>query len=190
MTVKKFLPNHKIDPRTIYGDQAYVTQSFVEANVKRGTQHFIEEEITMNASQVLMFSFVTGSQPVIIKFRDIRADDRVRYEAYEDAVFSNQGTPGSVTIKNYNSMINNPSECEARTGAVASNLGTLLTKYTTPRSTNQSLSIDPFSVTGIERVLKPNTNHLLVLTNLITNTPVFVRFYLSFYEGPLSVNLL
>lgn len=81
MTRRHAIPFRDNDPRLYFGDQGTVTQSFVEANIKRGTQWFIEKERTHSGEKNYLFK--TGKLPVIIKYVLIDSDDRIRLRLME-----------------------------------------------------------------------------------------------------------
>jgi len=77
-----------IDPRVYTGYQGFTIQSFVEANIKNGTQFSISVEATLPANSKKYYAFKTPNNPdktIIIKNRFIETDGGIRYKPYVGA---------------------------------------------------------------------------------------------------------
>lgn len=180
------MPNVPIDERVYTGLKAFTVQSFVESNSKNGTQY--EYTVSNNAVAAgTNFDIImtTGSKPVLIKNRQVSfTGAEVQISVFKGTVFTAGNT---VNIFNLNTSMVAPSVSSVKSSPTISNVGTqtgaTTATYGTPDQGNRA--IGTYGLTGTERVLAPNTNYLLRITNADT-VACKVSAYVSFYEGELS----
>lgn len=180
------MPGIPIDERVYTGYKAFTVQSFVEANSKNGTQYeYTAANNAVSAGSNFDIVMTTGSKPVLIKNRQISfTGAEVQVSVFKNTVFS-AGT--ALAIYNLNTAMVAPTVSTAKFAPTISNIGTqtgaTTTTYGTPDQGNRA--IGTYGLIGTERVLAPNTNYLLRVTNADTST-CKISAYISFYEGELS----
>lgn len=178
-----------LDPRVYTGYQGLTTQSFIEANVKNGTQFGITYEVQITAGSKAYAAIKTPTDTnVLIKTRLLSTDGGMRYMPRIGAVF----TPDTTVIPsfNLNGQSANTSQLVANT-VTAGNVTSLGTAFDVIRSasgTGSNREQGIFGTQGIERVLPKDTNILLEFENL-DNKTIFVVYAVTWYEGPLSTEL-
>ena len=178
-----------LDPRLYTGLQGLTVQPFTEANVKNGTQFYISYEFTLPAASVQYAVFSTGSLPknTLIKNRIINTDGGMRYTPRVGA--TGIVTGDSIGIYNLNARSSNTSINTANlvTSVVDEGVSFDVVRSAAGVGSNRQQGI--FASDGVERLLQPDTDYLLKFENL-DNKTIFVVFYTTWYEGPLSVDIL
>lgn len=174
-----------LNPSGLYvGLRAVTQQNYTEANVKNGVQYEASSLVSaLAAGSSSNVVFTTGNFPIVVKARQVTFNGTsLRANVYRSPVFTG-GTPtpyfnlndinpvtGGVTIL-VGATITNPGvEFGAPTYMLGSTGGV-----------GQSV-VSTFTVTGQERVLRPNTTYVLQLTNTSAEAQDIVS-YLSWYEG-------
>lgn len=179
-----------VDPRVYIGYQGITTQSFVEANVKNGVQFTFTIEMDLAASETRYYSFNTGSNDTIIKTRLLSTDGGARYTPRRNATYT-LGTLQDIIV-NLNGKSSNTSNSSLYTVPIGNvtNDGERIdvVRSASGSGTAQRLS-SIFDSEGIERILVPNSQYLLKFENLETKS-IFIIFSLTWYEGPLSTDLI
>lgn len=165
------------------GTRAVTQQNYTEANVKSGRQYETSWNVPALGSGASAYvSFVTGSNPVIVKSRIIKFNGTsLVTRVYRGPTF----TPGDpIPYANLND----------RNPVVGGVVVTLAPSVTAPGTEIAAPSYDvgtdgqgnssygTYSVYGSERVLRPNTAYLLQTLN-DSGATQRVSGYLSWYEG-------
>lgn len=177
-----------IDPNTYIGDSAITVQSYVEINSKRGTQWETQIHFTsIAASATQTFAFTTGSQPVLIKCRQINGEyAKLTYSIYRDSTVTG-GT--SISVANMNDRTPQHGEVVVVKNPTVSVQGTLWAPPLVVLGSATNKTYSSYGENQGERVLKENTTYLITITNNTTNTVPDLTVDLSFYEGPLDVEI-
>lgn len=175
-----------IDYRVYTGLKGLTTQSFIEANVKNGTQWEVSFESTSIASGANSDAIlVTGNQYVLIKSRLLNfTGSEIEVSVYKNSTY----TGGSnLPIYNLNTVIGGSPLAVMKTGVTVTSIGTEIASKTHyyGTDTNVNQAVGSFSVAGIERVLAPNTIYLLRIINQAA-TSIKLAGYITFYEGEIS----
>lgn len=171
------------------GDRAMTTQDYISANVKNGLQYEVSAltpSLAAGANSDTVF--VTGAHPVLIKSRIVKFNGlSLATRVYRGPTF----TGGTVTPY-FNLNDRNPitGGVVIRTGATVTAPGVEFGAPTFDIGTDGqgNSSYGTFSVSGIERLLAPNTTYLLRITN-DSAAPQRVSAYLTWYEGPTDLPL-
>lgn len=180
----------------IGGDNAFVVQPFTEANVKRGLQYYIRTAwasdpvsngvIPGGASRKL--HFVIGAKQILVKLRIFEySGEELKIEIFSNPVGVTGGD--NLPVINWNAV--NP---VASTVTVTENVST--TSDGTPfagkpeyffgaANANQrdTLSIPE----GRERVIPPNSEFLVIITNT-NGQDARAQYFLDWYEGPTDIS--
>lgn len=184
------LPSEAINPRVMIGMEAFTMQSFVEANCKNGTQFEAATYTPVFAAGTSKdIIAITGSKPVLIKNREFTfTGDELSTAIYRAPTYTG-GTP----FPYYNLSDLNPQvgEVVLLTGATVTSVGVQISptyqllgsvpqggQAVTPTNAESSLS-------GMERVLRPNTTYLLRTTNT-SLAAMKLSSKSTWYEGHLS----
>ncbi len=166
------------------GLRALTTQSYIEANVKNGVQYELSStNLAVGIGANIDVVATTGALPVLIKLRKIDFNgSNLQARVYKDTVFT-----GGTLVPYFNMNLRNPvaGTVQIRAGATVSNIGVEAGAPTfmlgSVGGVGQS-SIGSYALSGIERLLAPNTNYALRITN--TSPAVQdIATYLSWYEG-------
>jgi hypothetical protein len=183
------LPSKHWDHRVYAGLLGAVFQSFVEANVKRGLQFYIEEEITLTANQTKSWLITTGDKPLIIKYYSASADSGLRLTLRENPVISSEGTDSNTLIRNYNRKEPIPTTCEFFQDPVITTDGERFGLIRVHTATNQqNMGSSPTNNQGIEVILPKNTTIQINFQNMVNNSNLIV-FWMTWYEGDTSDNM-
>lgn len=180
-----------LDPRLYTGLQGIITQPFTEANVKNGTQFEVSFYTpALAAGANLDIVFTTGDLPILLKASHLEVNGAgITMTFYRSPTYTG-GTP----VQTYN--LNSGSGIEAQTvvlqGATVTSAGVQISTPITfmgsvvPGASSSSVTNGEV---GLDRVFEPNTTYLRRITSIDTNAQV-AAFYTTWYEGPLSVDLL
>ena len=175
-----------IDYRVYTGLKGLTTQSFIEANVKNGTQWEVSFESNSVASGASVDSVMqTGDQYVLIKSRLLHfTGSEIESSVYRAPAYTG-GT--QLPIYNLNTVISGSPLAIMKAGVVVSNVGTEIAAKTHAYGTNTNVNqaVGSFDVEGVERVLAPNTAYLLRVVNQ-SDTSIKLSGYITFYEGEIS----
>lgn len=180
------IPNAPLDERVYNGLKGLTVQPFIENNVKNSTQwEYASQNNALLAGTFQDAVFIVGAQPVLIKSRQIVfTGASITAQVFESPTYTG-GTLAS--LYNLNRM--KPVAClsQVKTGVTTSATGTQVAAPTYAYGTDSqgNRAVGTFSVTGLERVLAPNTTYLLRITNNDTATAK-VSTYVTFYEGEIS----
>lgn len=175
-----------LDERVYTGLKALTVQPFVEANVKNSTQwEFSSLNPSLGAGLFQDSVFIVGSQPVIIKSRQITfTGSGITAQVFETPTYTG-GTTAS--IYNLNRVLPNAPLSSIVTGVTTTVTGVQISAptYAFGADTSAPKTVGTFATAGIERVLKPNTAYLLRITNNDASA-CKIAVYTTFYEGELS----
>lgn len=169
--------------RITNGLRALTSQSYTEVNVKKGQQYELSADTPTlaNAANIDVI-FTTGTLPVIIKSRQVKFNGAsLLTRVYRSPTY----TGGTVTpYFNLNDINPVAGLSLVRTTPTVTAPGT---EFGAPTfdigSTGQgNSSLSTYAITGIERVLQPNTTYLLRITN-DSGATQRVSSYLTWYEG-------
>tara|TARA_R110000782_G_C14671701_1_gene399062 strand:+ start:168 stop:743 length:576 start_codon:yes stop_codon:yes gene_type:complete len=185
-----------IDPRVYTGLQGFTTQSFVEANVKNGTQFSLTDEIIIPASSTVYRVFKTSVElDTLIKTRLINTNGGMRFTQRVNATFVTGaiidpiGAPlGTGLLFNLNDRVINLSQAEYRAVTSISAAGYPRDAIRSTQGTGSNREQGIFSSAGIERSLTRDTEYLFGFENF-ENRELYVMFSTTWYEGPSSVDL-
>lgn len=167
-------------------DSSLVVQTYLEYNVKKGTQF----EAATYASALAVGAnidviFQTGAKPVAIKFREIQFDStKLQLNLYRGPTFT-----GGIVAVPFNLTDINPlvSTVTVRGGATVTAVGTQIAA-TRDFVGSDGQGISRFAVgaaIGLERDLLPNTFYLSRITNTSAQIQQ-VSSYTTWYEGLLN----
>lgn len=169
--------------RVMNGIRGLVSQSYIEANVKKGVQYELSGNTAVLADGASIDTiFSTGALPVIIKSRIVKFNGTsITTRVYRAPTF----TGGTITpYFNLNDIAPVTGLSVIRTTPTVTVVGTEFGAPTfdigSAGQGNSSLST--YSVTGIERVLRPNTVYLQRITN-DSGAAQRVASYLTWFEG-------
>lgn len=179
-----------IDPRVYSGLQGLTVQPFVEANVKNGTQFEASTYIpSLAAGQSVYSTIQTGNLPVLIKASELEVDGAgIQVTLYKNPVVSG----GTITPSfNLDTGSGNTALSVIRSGVTVTSEGTQVSTPLTllggVRGGTNSVATN--GTIGLDRVLEPNTLYLRKVTSIDTASQR-VSLYTTWYEGPLSTDLL
>lgn len=174
----------------IGGTSAVTVQPYIELNVKRGRQFFINEVVqSVSASGgTKEYLIRTGPDPVLLKQRVIKTNsDDVDYEVFVGGTLSvtADGTP--VTIRNANGVSPLPTQLEIYEDPTFTGTGNLSDLDWIPGAELQgNRSEGSFSTEGFEKVIPGNTDFIVRFTNNGGN-PTKMLYFLTWYEGVIDV---
>lgn len=182
-------PSETIDPRVYIGLQALTVQSFTEANCKNGTQYEVTTfEPNFAPLAVRDFVVLTGTKPVLIKNRLFEfTGSLIQTTIYKNPVYT-----GGTIIPYFNLSDINPVTGESvilgaptvsSTGTQISPTFSLVGNIPQTGQAVISKSAEN-SVTGLERVLAPNSVYLYRTVN--AGTASILASKTTWYEGGLS----
>ena len=171
----------------ILGVAGVTTQGFVEANIKRGRQHFIIHEfanVTVGTSR--QFGFTTGPSGALIKWREVTftGSTRILYNVYEGATFTG-GTP--IPIRNENRVSPKTPSMQVVHTPTVSVLGSPyrpLAIYGTGADTGNANRAGT-AVVGRDVFLKPSTQYVVDILNS-AGVAGYIQFEVGWYEGALT----
>lgn len=170
-------------PGAFVGLRALTTQSYIEANVKSGVQYEVSSyaaALAAGANQDTVFT--TGASPVLVKTRQI-GFDAAKLEA---RVYGGVTYTGGSLVPYFNLNLRNPvaGTVAIRSGATITGVGVEVAaaSYMVGSTENGNRTVGTFQLSGLERLLNPNTNYMLRITNT-SAAPSQVSTYISWYEG-------
>lgn len=183
--------NKEHEVQTIYlggPNGTQVCQSYVEYNVKKGTQWELSHRFVGVAATngIVAFKITTGSKPVILKGSEISTEA----QAFVRRIFkgSTATVDAAISIYNLNDELNpltplttvnvvtgltGGTECFAPFYRKNSSGGT---------SGTSTVRTGGGLVAGLDKILKPNTTYYFSFQNLGTEVAE-ITFYSTFYEG-------
>lgn len=176
-----------IDERVYTGEQAFTTQPFTEANVKNGSQFYISEVFSVVQAGSKYIIFTTGDADTIVKLRNISTNGGLEYTVFRNPTISSNGA--AVTIHNLNDKNPNPNIVNVFEDPTVTNEGDqwdILKAFN--QQGNQSGG-GVFGSAGIERILAKNSTYLVKFDNT-DNSTIDIQYIVSWYEGPLSVDII
>lgn len=169
------------------GDRAMMIQSYNEANVKRGLQFFTRiawptsSPIANGPAAARKIRFATGAKPVLFKGRVFDyIGEELTIQLYESPTGVTGGT--AVTPRNFNRI--NPA---ASTVQITRDVTTVTDGVTIDDleyffgSTNAPQRQASSIPAGRERVLKPNTVYLIVITSVVGTARA--QYFGDWFEG-------
>jgi hypothetical protein len=169
--------------RVMNGLRGLVTQDYNSVNVKKGVQYELSGNTAVLADGASIDTiFTTGPLPVIIKSRLVKFNGTsIATRVYRAPTY----TGGTITpYFNLNDIGPVTGGATIRTTPTVSAVGTEFGAPTFDIGSagvgNTSLST--YTVTGIERVLRPNTTYLQRITN-DSGAAQRVSSYLTWFEG-------
>jgi len=175
-----------VDERVYTGLKALTTQPFIEANVKNGSQWEVSfENNSVAAGTSVDAVMTTGNQYVLIKSRQISfTGSEIEASVYKNPSFTGGST---LPIYNLNTSFSVSPLAAIKAGVNVSSIGTEVAakSHAYGADTNVNQTSGSYSVTGLERVLQPNTAYLLRILNQSSIT-VKIAGYITFYEGEIS----
>lgn len=172
------------------GTRAISVQNYIEANVKNGVQY----EVSANSAALAIDGnidtvFTTGAKPVLIKSRIVKFNGAsLVTRVYRAPTF----TGGSI-VPYFNLNDRNPvaGSVVILSGASVSDPGIEFGAATFDIGSEGlgSSSLSTYAVTGIERLLAPNTTYLQRVTN-DSAAIQRVSTYLTWFEGDTDLPLI
>lgn len=170
--------------RVLGGFSAWTTQTFVEANVKRGEQHFVIHEFAgVAVGQSRVIGVTTGPKPVLIKWREVSftGSSRVLYTVTEGATFTggNSIAPSNENRVNPKSPLTNV--VHTPTVTVPGTAYRSQAMYGSGADTGNSARVG-VAVPGRDVVLAANTQYLVTLLNTAGSTG-YIQFEFGWFEN-------
>lgn len=181
------IKQYNIDERVYTGLQAFTVQSFTEANVKNGSQFYISEVFTLDSNTTTYIAFNTQDADTIIKFRQIATNGGLEYKVYRNPTVTYDGT--NITVHNLNDKNPNSNLVTIQKNLTVTNIGD---QWDIVKAFNQQGSQSGggvFATSGVERVFNKNSDYLVEFFNT-DNTEVEVHYVVSWYEGPLNIDII
>jgi hypothetical protein len=178
-----YMTDGAIADQAFQGLRAMNTQTYVETNVKLGAQFYIQYALpTLAGGATHKIAFVTGAQPVLIKSRDLYGfGASIALQIFKQPTGVTGGTP--ITVQNYND-INAVATTVNVTGGVATTANG--TAWGDPQHIYGASQVVSRTGSGLapggDRVLKPNSSYLVVVTNADTQS-ASADYFLTWYEG-------
>lgn len=168
---------------TVNGSFALTSQPYVELNVKRGSQwelFSLFRNVPSNGEKVVLFR--TGDKNCIVKNRILQSNkEDAEFYLSTNATITSTGTP--YEIINLNEVYQEPLETAYYENPVVSAQGNLkLLDWIPGEQGVSNRSTGGFVTTGLERVLQPNSDYLLVIKNNAEQA-ADMSLYITFYEG-------
>lgn len=182
---RKLFDNWK---NTIGGTFAVTTSNFIELNVKRGQQFYINEKIigVPATGGTKEYLFIIGPDPVILKNRVIKTDSAdMDYEVLVGGTlsFTDNGTP--IQIYNASGVSTNTPAAQAFEDPTYTGTGVLNELDWIPGSEGiGNRSLGSFSTQGFEKIIPANAQVLVRFTNN-GGTVADIFYFLTYYEGPI-----
>ena len=177
-----------IDPRVYTGVLAVTTQSFTEANVKNGVQYYISESFDIPQSTFKYIKFATGAKDTIVKLRIVATSGGLEYLVFRSPTIT-PATGVPFDIFNLNDIDPKPVEMTISEDPTVTDEGDRWDVVTAFNQQGNQSGGGVFQSSGIERILKPSTDYLVKFTNT-DNATIQVQYTVSWYEGPLSSNII
>lgn len=167
----------------INGSFAVTTQTYVELNVKRGSQwefFSLFRDVPVGGEKAVLFR--TGDKNCIIKNRILQSNkEDAEFYLSKNATITSTGMPYEVI--NLNEVYQEPLETAYYENPVVAAQGDLkLLDWIPGEKGISNRSTGGFVTTGLERVLQPNSDYLLVIKNNAEQT-ADMSLYITFYEG-------
>jgi hypothetical protein len=169
--------------QTIGGIFAITTQNFTELNSKRGQQWDVFELYRgLGTGEDKHWLLRTGSQTVILKNRALKTNSNdLEFLVSTDAVITDAGATN--TVGNLNAVYQAPVETTFHLNPTVSSTGNpRIFDWVPGANTVGGRTEGGFATEGLERILAPNTDHLIIARNQGDST-ADVSIYLTFYEG-------
>lgn len=172
------------------GLRALNVQGYVESNVKLGYQFYFQYMLPTLAgggTNAVKIAFRTGAQPVLIKDRALYAlGNSVGLQLFKAPTGISGGT--AIPVQNYNDIIPQTSTVTVLGGVTTTSNGTPWGDPTHIYGASQAAGRTGSGLApGADRVLAPNRDYLIVVTNLDTTTgaggQALCDYYLTWYEG-------
>lgn len=165
------------------GLRAITSQDYTSVNVKKGVQYEIASNTAALADAANIDTiFITGAKPVIIKSRLVRFNGT----SLTTRVYRGPTHSGGAVAPYFNLNDKDPvvGGVVIRSGTTVTVVGTEFgaPTFDVGSAGQGNSSLSTYSVTGIERVLRPNTTYLQRITN-DSGAAQRVTSYLTWYEG-------
>lgn len=184
-----------LDERAYGGNVALNMQSFVESNIKNGSQWEVQfGSDTVSAGESICIIFTTGSERALIKsviptFLGGSATGAwYRAPTYTGATSETFYNPNDDTQANKEITLETGITGQ---GLAVSDYGTQtspLFEFIGDQASSLNQRTPTTEVRGFERVLRANSVYLLRLQNT-TDAAIKMRLYVTWYEGDLSTDL-
>lgn len=181
------------DPRTIDGSKAYTMQPYTALNIKRGSQFYARVAYpigsTVAAGATVKLYFETGDKTILVK------DRMFHYigEEFEINIYSSPtGVTGGTAIPISNWNLKSPQSTtvvSALKGVATTSDGTAVQgpEYFFGAAATGQRTPDAIPE-GYERVIPPNSNFLVTITNNGAN-PARCEYFLTWHEGDISTEI-
>lgn len=167
------------------GLRAFGMQSYVESNVKLGTQFYAQYSLPLLAAAAShKISFATGAKKVSVKGRDLyAAGANISYQIFKVPTGLSGGN--AIPVQNYNDVNPVATSVSIKGGVTATGNGT---SWGDPSyiygSTLVGGRVGSGLAPGGDRILAPNSTYLVVVTNLDTAAlTVPPSWFLTWFEG-------
>lgn len=170
------------------GTFALTTSNFVELNVKRGQQFYINEKVVDVAATggTKEYLFIIGPDPVILKNRVIKTNAAdMDYEVFVGGTlsFTDNGTP--IQIYNASGVSTNTPVVQVFEDPTYTGTGVINEIDWIPGSEGiGNRSVGSFSTAGFEKIIPANAQILVRFTNN-GDTVADIFYFLTYYEGPI-----
>lgn len=163
------------------GNRALITQSYVEANTKLGTQFYLRTPATIANGATWYMGFQTGALPVLIKARDCYAlAESLSITLFKGSTYTG-GTP--IVVQNYNDVAPVATTVTAAAGVTPSSNGT---QWGGSEHIYGANSVAQRTGSGLppggDRVLAPNKAYMVALQNNGSGS-VSADYFLTWFEG-------
>lgn len=169
--------------RITNGLRALTCQDYTSVNVKKGVQYEIASNTAALADGANIDTiFITGPLPVIIKSRIVKFNGTsLTTRVYRAPTHSGGAIAPYFNLNDKDPVVGG---VVIRTGVTVTAVGTEFgaPTFDVGSAGQGNSSLSTYSVTGIERVLRPNTTYLQRITN-DSGSVQRVTSYLTWYEG-------
>lgn len=170
------------------GQQAITIQPYTEINVKRGLEFYFRASYPaanpIPASGVRKIYFATGDSTVLVKLRIFDyVGQELQIQIFEAPTGVTGGTP--IVPSNWNRVNPQPSTVTITKDVTAATDGAPFDPepdYFFGAATAPARDVSSIP-SGRERVLSPNTEYLVVITNNDASAGARCQYFLDWYEG-------
>ena len=167
------------------GLRALNVQTYIETNVKLGAQFYVQRLLPLIAAGAsYKIRFTTGALPVLIKGRDLYASaQNLAYSIFKNPTGVSGGS--ALPAQNYNDINPVASTVTITEGVTATGNGTAWGDAVPLYNAGSAAQrVGSGLAPGGDRVLKPSTSYLVVVTNNDTSALTFApAWFLTWYEG-------
>lgn len=193
--VEQIRNHYGLDPRVYTGGKAIITQSFVEANVKVGSQWYVNAEIPIGANATTYSLFTTHpTLRTLLKDRIVSSDVGITYRVYRNATGAVHGST-DIPILNFHDDIQDMPEITHGLTLTSDPTGDFeihggqIDVVRFPTGQGNSIGGGLVAAQGYERVFSKNMQYLIEIENR-ENSAGVVLVSAGIFVGNLSTETI